>query len=64
MQPLDRDNAEFRRDAAAMRTATLQQRAGNDEQRARMLALRDANHALRKRARLEGAPRARAWTGD
>ncbi len=55
MQPLDRDNAEFRRDAAAMRTASLQQRAGNDEQRERILALRDANDALRKRARLDGA---------
>ena len=58
MQPLDRGNAEFRRDAAAMRTATLQQRAGSDEQRARMLVLRDANHALRKRAHLDGASRA------
>ena len=56
MQPLDRDNAQFRRDAAAMRTATLQQRAGNDEQRARMRVLGAANQVLRRRARLDGAP--------
>ena len=58
MQPFDRDNAQFRRDAAAMRTATLQQRAGNDEQRARMRVLGEANHVLRRRARLDGVPRA------
>jgi hypothetical protein len=58
MQPLDRDNAQFRRDAAAMRTATVQHRAGNGEQRARMRVLRDANHALRRRTRLDSAPRA------
>jgi len=56
MQPLDRDNAQFRRDAAEMRTATLRQRAGNDEQRVRMRVLNEANNALR--ARLDGAPRA------
>ncbi len=56
MQPLDRDNAQFRRDAAEMRTATLRQRDGNDEQRVRMRVLNEANNALR--ARLDGAPRA------
>jgi hypothetical protein len=50
MQSLDRDNAQFRRDPSEMRTATLGQRAGNDE----------ANNALRTRARFDGAPRARA----
>jgi hypothetical protein len=58
MQPLDRDNAQFRRDAVAMRTATEQQRAGSDEQRARMRVLGEANDALRRRARLDGAPKA------
>ena len=43
MQPLDRDNAQFRRDAAEMRTATLRQRAGIDEQRARMRVLHEAS---------------------
>jgi hypothetical protein len=57
MQPLDRDNV-HRRDAAPMRTAILQQRAGNDEQRARMRVLREANDALRERPRLDGAPSA------
>jgi hypothetical protein len=56
MQPLDRDNAQFRRDAAEMRTATLRQRAGIDEQRARMRVLHEANNA--RRARLDSAPRA------
>jgi hypothetical protein len=56
MQPLDCDNAQFRRDAAEMRTATLRQRAGIDEQRARMRVLHEANNALR--ARLDSAPRA------
>jgi hypothetical protein len=58
MQPLDRDNSQFRRDAVAMRTATLQQRAGNDEQRIRMRVLGQANHALRRRTRLDRATRA------
>jgi hypothetical protein len=57
MQPLDRDNAQFRRDAAEMRTATLRQRAGNDEQRARIRVLHEAN-TLRTRARLDCAPEA------
>jgi hypothetical protein len=55
MQPLDRDNVQFRRDAAGMRTATLQQRAENDEQRARMRTLQEAHEALRTRVRLGGA---------
>jgi hypothetical protein len=58
MQPLDRDNSQFRRDAAVMRTTTLQQRAGNDEQRARMRVLQEANEALRRRASLDGVPSA------
>jgi hypothetical protein len=58
LQPLDRDNSQFRRDAAAMRTATLQQRAGNDERRARMRVLHQANEALRRRASLDRAPAA------
>ena len=56
MQPLDRDNAHLRREAEAMRTAALQQRVDNDEQRTRMHVLREAHHALRRRARLGGAP--------
>jgi len=56
MQPLDRDNAQFRRDAATMRTATLQQRAENDERRTRMRVLSEANQALRTRTLHEGAP--------
>jgi hypothetical protein len=64
MRPLDRDNAQARLDAAAMRTATLQQRADNDEQRIRMRLLRAANRALRTRTRLDGAPGTEAWTSD
>jgi hypothetical protein len=56
MRPLDRGNAEFRREAATMRAAALQQRFENDEQRIRMHALRGANRALRRRARLDCAP--------
>ena len=56
MQPLDRDNAQFRRDAAVMQRATLRQRAENDDQRARMRVMREANMALRTRARLDDAP--------
>jgi hypothetical protein len=41
-----------------MRTATLQQRAGNDERRARMRVLHAANDSLRKRASLDRAPAA------
>jgi hypothetical protein len=57
--PLDRDNAQARRDAAAMLAATLQQRAQDGEQRTRMRVLREADQAVRRRARLggrEGAP--------
>jgi hypothetical protein len=59
MQPLDRDNMQFRWDAAAMRTATLRQRVENEEQRSRLRALREANRALRGRTRLDEN---RAWT--
>jgi len=54
MQPLDRVNAHFRRSAEAMRTAALQQRLENKEQRSRMRVLREENQALRRRSRLEG----------
>ena len=54
MQPLDRVNAHFRRNAEAMRTATLQQRLENREQGARLRVLRGENQALRRRSRLEG----------
>ncbi len=53
MQPLDRVNEQVRRQAVDMRTATLQQRVENDEQRARTRLLRDENRALRRRARLD-----------
>jgi hypothetical protein len=52
MQPLDRDNAQVRRDAAAMLVATLHQRVENDEQRTRVRVLREADQAVRRRARL------------
>jgi hypothetical protein len=64
MQPLDRGNAQVRREAAVMRTATLQQRSENDEQRARMHALREANRALRRRVHPDGAAGTWAWTSD
>jgi len=54
MQPLDRVNAHFRRSAAAMRTATLQQRLENGEQRSRMRMLREENQVLRRRSWPEG----------
>jgi len=50
MQPLDRDNAQARRDAAAMLAATLHQRAETGEQRARMRVLWEADQAVRRRA--------------
>jgi cell division protein FtsB len=53
MEPFDRDNAYGARHAATMLAVTLQQRAENDEQRTRMRVLRDANDALRRRARLD-----------
>jgi hypothetical protein len=60
MQPLDRDNAQIRRDAAAMLAATLHQRVENGELQTRMRLLREADQAVRRRARLggraEGAP--------
>jgi hypothetical protein len=54
MQPLDRVNAYSRRCAATMRAITLQQRLENKGQLSRMRALREENHVLRRRARLEG----------
>ena len=60
MEPLDRDNAQVRRDAAATLVATLHQRVENDEQRTRMRELREADQAVRRRAplgrRAQGAP--------
>jgi hypothetical protein len=60
MQPLDRGDVQMRRDAAAMAAATLHQRVENDEQRTRMRVLREADQAVRRRARLgrhaKGAP--------
>jgi hypothetical protein len=53
MEPLDRVNAHFRLSAEAMRTATLQQRLENEEQRARMRVLREENQTLRRRSCLE-----------
>jgi hypothetical protein len=49
MQPLDRVNAQYRQNAAAMRTATLQQRRENEEQRSRMRVLQEDDRALRRR---------------
>lgn len=51
MQPLDRDNAQARRDAAAMLAATLRQRVEIGEQRTRMHMLWEADQAVRRRAR-------------
>jgi hypothetical protein len=53
MQPLDRMNAHLRRGAEAMRSATLQQRLENEEQRSRMHVLRQENQALRRRSCLD-----------
>ena len=53
MQPLDRVNAHFRLSAEAMRTAALQQRLENEEQRARMRVLREENQTLRRRSSLQ-----------
>jgi hypothetical protein len=53
MEPLDRVNAHFRLSAEAMRTATLQQRLENEEQRARMRVLREENQTLRRRSSLQ-----------
>ena len=53
MEPLDRVNEQFRRIAAAMRTATVRQRSENDEQRVRVQEMRQANLELRERARLD-----------
>jgi hypothetical protein len=60
MQPLDRDDGQVRRDAAAMLAATLHQRVENGERRTCMRLLREADQGVRRRARLggraEGAP--------
>jgi hypothetical protein len=49
MQPLDRTNASLRRDAAAMRAATLQQQLENEEQRTRVREMKDTSDAMRDR---------------
>jgi hypothetical protein len=52
MRPLDRDNAQFRADAAAMREGALEQRLQDDEQRQRIRLLKKTHDALRTRLRL------------
>jgi hypothetical protein len=56
MQPLDRDNEQFRDDATTMRAATLLQRSQNDEQRTRARALKEKHDALMGRLRLVRKP--------
>jgi hypothetical protein len=61
MQPLDRDNVQFRHEAAAMRAVTLQQRHEDEQQRSRTRVLKAQHEALRTRLRLDqhyshGAP--------
>jgi hypothetical protein len=51
VEPLDRDNARMREDAAAMRTATRRQRLDITAQRAHLRAMRNVNDALRERLR-------------
>jgi hypothetical protein len=53
--PLDRNNAQIRRDAAAMQAASMKQRLETEKQRARVGALKDVNDALRERIRLRHA---------
>jgi hypothetical protein len=50
--PLDRMNAQIRRDAAAMQATTVKQRLESDEQRAEIRRLMDMNDAMRERIRL------------
>jgi len=50
--PLDRINAQVRRDAAAMQATTVKQRLESDEQRAEIRRLMDMNDAMRERIRL------------
>ena len=52
--PLDRDNAQAPRDAAATLAASLRQRVENGEQRRRMRVLREADQGVRTRAHLGG----------
>jgi hypothetical protein len=49
MQPLDRNNACIRSEAATMRTATVRQRLDAEEQRNRIEAIGKLNQALRER---------------
>ena len=55
--PLDRINAQVRRDAAAMHAASINQRLETTLQRARIRELKDANDAMRERiGRRRAAP--------
>ncbi len=56
MQPLDRDIAQMRRDAATMMASTLRQRAENGEQQTRLRAARKADQGIRRRGSLGGPP--------
>jgi hypothetical protein len=49
--PLDRINAQVRRDAAAMHAASVKQRLDTVLQRARLREVKDANDAMRERIR-------------
>jgi len=50
--PLDRYNAQARRDAAAMQASSMKQRLDTEGQRARIVTLKDRNDAMRERIRL------------
>jgi hypothetical protein len=50
--PLDRNNAQVRRDAAAMQAASMKQRLETEKQRARIGTLKDVNDAMREGIRL------------
>jgi hypothetical protein len=52
VMPLDRYNAQARRDAAAMQASTMKQRLESEEQRVRIRRLKDMNDAMRERIRL------------
>jgi hypothetical protein len=54
--PLDRNNAQVRRDAAAMQAASMRQRLESEEQRARLRRLKDVNDAMRERIRRRHSP--------
>jgi hypothetical protein len=49
--PLDRINAQVRRDAAAMHAASITLRLETARQRARIRRLKDANDAMKERIR-------------